>query len=284
MAQQIHWFPGHMSKALKNIDDKLKMVDVVIELLDARAPFSSINEELEKRTVNKKKIIILAKPDLADETSTRIYIDLLKKKYDKVLAINLTDNNAFKAIGKAVLESGKEKQAKEMAKGMKPQPIRTMIIGIPNVGKSSLINRVAKRKAAGVENKPGLTRGEQWIKVDNNFLLLDTPGVLPMNYADRKKAINLALIGSIREDILPNEDLVNYLLDYLRVYYHHALSTRFNLGLDDDNMLIINKICEQRKLLNSSGDFDIARGHSLLLKEFKDGKLGRFSLENELCH
>ena len=207
MGQQIHWFPGHMSKALNEVENKVKLVDVVIELFDARAPLSSINENLSKITQNKKKLIVLTKTDLADPTQTKKWLDVLSKEYDAIISLDLKNNNAENILSKAVIALGKDKWAKEMAKGMKPQPIRTMIIGIPNVGKSSLINRLAKRKAAGVQNKPGYTRGEQWIKVNKDFLLLDTPGILPMSYENRDKAINLALIGSIRDDILPNEQL-----------------------------------------------------------------------------
>ena len=182
MANQIHWFPGHMSKALKEVEEKIKIIDVVIELLDARAPLSSINVQLENLIKNKKRLVILTKPDLADPVETKKWEEFLLTKYDSLLSLNLTDGNATNQIVKAVTELGQDKWAKDKAKGMKPQALKTMIIGIPNVGKSSLINRFAKRKAAGVQNKPGYTRGEQWIKVSNEFILLDTPGILPMNY------------------------------------------------------------------------------------------------------
>ena len=279
MAQQIHWFPGHMNKALNEVENKVKLVDVIIELLDTRAPISSINENLEKLIQNKKKIIVLTKIDLADPEATKKWVEELKKKYDSILTLDLKNNSAEAILSKAVIALGKDKWAKEMAKGMKPQPIRTMIVGIPNVGKSSLINRLAKRKAAGVQNKPGYTRGEQWIKVSNEFILLDTPGILPMNYENKKNAANLALIGSIREEILPNTDLVNILLDYLRKNYPNALLERFKIAEISSYEEVIKAICEVRKLLDSNGGYDIARGESLLLKEFKEGKLGRITLE-----
>ena len=166
-----------------------------------------------------------------------------------------------------------------MAKGMKPQPIRTMIIGIPNVGKSSLINRLAKRKAAGVQNKPGYTRGEQWIKVNKDFLLLDTPGILPMSYENRDKAINLALIGSIRDDILPNEQLGEYLLSFLKNHYPNSLLERYEINEISDRVHVLNQICERRKIVNANGENDLLRAEALLLKEFKDGLLGKITLE-----
>ena len=279
MAQQIHWFPGHMNKALNEVENKVKLVDVIIELLDARAPVSSINENLEKLIQNKKKIIVLTKIDLADPEATKTWVVELKKKYDCILTLDLKNNSAEAILSKAVIALGKDKWAKEMAKGMKPQPIRTMIIGIPNVGKSSLINRLAKRKAAGVQNKPGYTRGEQWIKVNKDFLLLDTPGILPMSYENQKKAANLALIGAIREDILPNEVLGEMLLAYFKIQYPSALFERFGVSEIEDRIKVLNQIAEKRKLVDSVGQNDLIRAEALLLKEFKDGLLGRITLE-----
>ena len=279
MGQQIHWFPGHMSKALNEVESKVKLVDVIIELFDARAPLSSINENLEKLTVNKKKLIVLTKIDLADPEQTKKWANELNKKYDSVICLDLKKNNAEAALSKAVIELGKDKWAKEMAKGMKPQPIRAMIIGIPNVGKSSLINRLAKRKAAGVQNKPGYTRGEQWIKVNKDFLLLDTPGILPMNYENQKKATNLALIGAIREEILPNEKLGEYLLTFLKEHYPDSLFERFDIKEIGDRIAVLNQIAERRKVVTSIGENDLIRAEALLLKEFKDGLLGNISLE-----
>ena len=279
MAQQIHWFPGHMNKALNEVENKVKLVDVIIELLDARAPISSINENLEKLIQNKKKIVVLTKIDLADPEATKQWVEELKKKYDCILTLDLKNNSAEAILSKAVIALGKDKWAKEMAKGMKPQPIRTMIVGIPNVGKSSLINRLAKRKAAGVQNKPGYTRGEQWIKVNKDFLLLDTPGILPMSYENQKKAANLALIGAIREDILPNEELGERLLEYLRNQYPSALNERFGILAIEDRIKVLNQIAEKRKLVDSVGQNDLIRAEALLLKEFKDGLLGKITLE-----
>ena len=279
MGQQIHWFPGHMNKALNEVENKVKLVDVVIELFDARAPLSSINENLGKLTANKKKLIVLTKIDLADPEQTKKWGVELSKRFDKVISLDLKKNNAEIILSKAVMELGKEKHAKEVAKGMKPQPIRTMIIGIPNVGKSSLINRLAKRKAAGVQNKPGYTRGEQWISVNKDFLLLDTPGILPMSYENQKKAANLALIGAIREDILPNEVLGEYLLKFLKEHYPDSLFNRFDIKEIGDRLDVLKQIAERRKIVTSTGENDLLRAESLLLKEFKDGLLGNITLE-----
>ena len=279
MGQQIHWFPGHMNKALNEVENKVKLVDVIIELFDARAPLSSINENLAKITANKKKLVVLTKIDLADPIQNEKWAKELNKRFDSVLCLDLKKNNAETLLSKAVITLGKDKWAKEMAKGMKPQPIRAMIIGIPNVGKSSLINRLAKRKAAGVQNKPGYTRGEQWIKVNKDFLLLDTPGILPMSYENPKKAANLALIGAIREDLLPNEVLGEYLLKFLKECYPDSLLNRFDIKEISDRLTVLNQIAERRKIVNSIGENDLLRAEALLLKEFKDGLLGNITLE-----
>ena len=279
MGQQIHWFPGHMNKALNEVENKVKLVDVIIELFDARAPISSINENLAKITANKKKLVVLTKTDLADPVQTKKWMEVLSKQFDAILSLDLKSSNAESLLSKAVISLGKDKWEKEMKKGMKQQPIRTMIIGIPNVGKSSLINRLAKRKAAGVQNKPGYTRGEQWIKVNKDFLLLDTPGILPMSYENPKKAANLALIGAIREDILPNEQLGEILISFLRTHYPDALKTRFDIENIADRLTVLNQISERRKIVNSNGENDLLRAESLLLKEFKDGLLGKITLE-----
>ena len=275
---QIHWFPGHMKKALNEIEAKIKLVDVIIEILDARAPLSSINPEFEKRTSNKKKLIVVSKSDLADPNETKKWEICLKNRCNSLLILNLTDSRATKIISDEVQKLGEEKHQKEKAKGMKPQPIKAMIIGVPNVGKSSLINRIAKRNAAGVQNKPGYTRGEQYIKVNKDFILLDTPGVLPMNYEDKELAINLALIGSIREEILPNDELVKYLLKYLKKHYPNALKERFDIDDLSDPIQVSELVAKKRGLL-TGGEYDLSKADFLILKEFKEGKLGRITLE-----
>ena len=275
----IHWFPGHMNKALHEVEEKVKVIDVVIELFDARAPKSSINEHLEKVIQHKKKLYVFTKADLADPEQTAKWQKHFRTEDSEVLVVNVNDKNSYNSISNAVIRLGKAKWAKEMARGMKPQPIRTMIIGIPNVGKSSLINLLAKRKAAGVQNKPGYTRGEQWIKVNKDFLLLDTPGILPMSYENQEKAANLALVGSIREDILPNNELVAILLKFLKEHYPNALKERFGIEEINEPKPILEEIANKRGLLAGSGRLDILKAESLLLKEFKDGLLGRISLE-----
>ena len=278
---QIHWFPGHMKKALNEIEAKIKLVDIVIEIIDARAPLSSINPEFKKRINNKKKLLVISKSDLADPIETEKWSIYFKNRVNSLLILNLSDPKAEKRISDEVLKLGEEKHVKEKAKGMKPQPIKAMIIGVPNVGKSSLINRIAKRNAAGVQNKPGYTRGEQYIKVNKDFILLDTPGILPMNYEDKVHATNLALLGSIRDEILPTDELVAALLKYLSKNYPNALVDRFGVNDLSDPYEVCKAVASKRGLL-SGGELDISRAEFLILKEFKEGKLGCITLEKAI--
>lgn len=278
MEKNIHWFPGHMKKALNEIEEKVKLIDVVIEILDARAPLASMNPFLESRIINKPHLIVISKSDLADPLENEKWLSYFKSKGYAVIIGDLKDRNIIRVISKELVALSSAKREKEARRGMKPQPIKSMIVGIPNVGKSTLINKIAKRPSAGVENRPGFTRAEQWIKVDKDFMLLDTPGVLPMNYDSQEEAAKLALIGSIREDILPYDILVNNLLKFLRQYYPNSLKERFGVNEIKDDDTVINEICIKRGLL-SSGQLDFQRGRVLLIKEFKDGLLGRMSLE-----
>lgn len=280
MAKAIHWFPGHMKKAQNEILDKLKLVDCVIELLDARIPFSSRNNFLYKLSNGKKRVIVLTKSDLADPIINDKWINFFKSNGFEALFVDLNKQSDIKKIISCVENVGKEKQKKQILKGMKPQPIRAMIIGIPNVGKSTLINKISGRRAASVMNKPGHTKSQQWIKVSNKFELLDTPGILQSSYEDKDKTINLALTGSINENILPDEELAFYLLDFLKEKYSMLLTKRYNIEIKNDNNELLHDIAIKRGLMEN-GEFNNLRAAKLLLNEFKNGIIGRISLEQE---
>ena len=279
MGNNIHWYPGHMKKATIKIEERIKSVDLVIELLDARAPISSINNDFEKIIGNKKRLLVFTKSDLADKEQTAKWQEYFLRQNKDVLLLDISRDNVSKILTDKIKVYGKDKHDKEIAKGMKPQPIRAMIVGIPNVGKSTLINKLSKRRAAGVENRPGFTRGEQFIKVNNDFLLVDTPGILPMNYEDKKKAANLALLGSIREEILPKYDLVAYLLNNLKAHYPNGLSSRYGIDNIEDIEETINAIGSKRGALKAKGEIDIEKVTSLILSEFRNGLIGKFTLE-----
>ena len=275
----IHWFPGHMKKAINQIEEKVKTVDVIVEIVDARCPISSLNPMLEEKIKNKPRLLVLSKSDLADPKTFSPYDNYFSNLGYKVIIGSLKDAKFSKNIADSIMLLGKDKQDKFISKGMKPQPIKTMVIGVPNVGKSTLINKLAKRSAAGVENRPGYTRAQQWIKV-NNFYLLDTPGILPANYEDKNTATKLALVGSIKEEILPVDVLFDELVNFLRDNYKESLKDRFGINdfQDLDNYQVSSLIAERRGLKRNDA-YDVDKAKVLLLKEFKDGLLGRISLD-----
>ena len=279
MGDAIHWFPGHMTKALREMKEKIKLADVVFELLDTRIPVSSLNEEFEKLVEHKRRVFIFTKADLADPVVTKEWTKKFEKQCKEYIFLDVLHDNVIQILSKKIEEIAEQKHRWEIIRGMKPQPVRVMIIGIPNVGKSTLINRLCKRKAAGVQNKPGFTRGEQFIKINNDFMLIDTPGVLPMSYENKTKAMNLALVGSMKEDILPLDEMASYLIAYLAINYPHALKERFNIEDLNNEEEVLNQIAQRRGLLGPNGTLLTDKAVRLLLKEFRDGKLAKISLE-----
>ncbi len=277
--KQIHWYPGHMKKAQIEVQERLKLVDVIVELLDARIPVSSRNEVLYKITKDKLRLVVLTKTDLADQKETQKWINSFKNEGFSAIFADLNNPNDVKNIIKEVEKLGENKNQKYIAKGMKPQPVRAMIIGIPNVGKSTLINKISGRHAASVQNKPGHTKAQQWIKVSNKFELLDTPGILPPSYEDPKKAVNLALVGSVNTEILPNEELAKQAFDYLKENYPEYLKTRFEyLDLNKDDDACFEEIAYKRGYFSKGGK-DIEKAYKVFLNEVKNGLLGQITFE-----
>ena len=277
--KQIHWYPGHMKKAQIEVQERLKLVDVIVELLDARIPLSSRNEVLFKITKDKLRLVVLTKKDLADPKETEKWVNSFKNHGFSAVFSDLNNSNDVKNIIKEVEKLGENKNQKYIAKGMKPQPVRAMIIGIPNVGKSTLINKVSGRHAASVQNKPGHTKSQQWIKVSNRFELLDTPGILPPSYDDNNKAINLALVGSISQEILPNDELAKIAFNYIKENYEANLKARFEyLDLSKDVDECFKEIAIKRGYLSKGGQ-DIDKAHKVFLNEVKNGLLGQITFE-----
>lgn len=281
MAQQgVHYFPGHMQKALRALENYIKVIDLVVEIVDARAPFSSRNPLLDNLAGDKARLVLLSKMDRADEAVTKQWLEYFSSHGITAVAGNLTQGKFIQILSRAATPLMVKKREKEARFGMKKQPIRTMVIGIPNVGKSTLINNLCGKKKVVVGNKAGVTRAEQWIKLGDDFTILDTPGVLPMNYPDGAMAVRLALLGCMKEEVLPTEDLAYALLGYLKQNYPNALKERFGIenitdGDSDDIFLSIAK----RRLLLEGNEPSLSKACYLLIKEFKDGLLGRFSLE-----
>lgn len=279
MSQQIHWFPGHMMKAQIEIEKKVKLVDCVIELLDARIPHASRNETLFKITQNKLRLVVLTKADLADSIETKKWEKYFENAGSAVIFADLNKSNDIQNIIKQVEKLGEPKQQKLVAKGMKPQPIRAMVIGIPNVGKSTLINKLTKRHSASVQNKPGHTKSQQLIKVSNRFELLDTPGILQNSYEDKNKAMLLALTGSIKSEILPTDEVAEEAYKYLHEYYFDKIKERFTyLENEDSSLEAFSKIARSRGYL-SKGLEDTSKAMEVFLNELKNGQIGRISFE-----
>lgn len=278
--QAVHYFPGHMQKALRKVESFISLVDIVIELVDARAPLSSRNPLLTGLNPSKPRLILLSKDDMADGEVTRLWVDYFRQSGIQCVSANLKKGKLLGLLSSSVDKAIYAKREKEKRLGMKRQPAKAMVIGIPNVGKSTLINSLASRKAANVGNKAGITRAEQWIKLSEDFILLDTPGILPMNYPTPEQAVRLALLGSMREDVMPNDELSERLLSFLRSNYPNSLQNRFEIedisSLPDEE--ILQSIAKRRGLLEN-GAPSSAKASYLLLKEFKDGILGRISLE-----
>lgn len=270
-----------MKKATDELKLKLKQIDLIIEILDARAPISSRNFDLSKLCENKRRIIILNKKDIADLK----YFDENKVKIhenDKVLICSLKEKEDYKIILNEIKNISNEINKKYIDKGMKSRYLNCMVIGIPNVGKSSFINYLSKRNSAPVGNIPGFTKANKWIKVDNLFYLLDTPGILPQKYENNEISVNLALIGCIKQEILPIEDLCFKALDILKSKYLNEFNNKYgvNVKIDDSNIDILKSISKKRGYLLKDGIFDIEKAEILILNDLKNGEICKVFLEN----
>src|SRR5699024_516870 len=232
----IQWFPGHMAKAKREVEEKLKLVDFVMELVDARTPMSSQNPMLQNVLQQKPKMIVMMKKDLADSKMTAKWLTYFKDRGISAIAIDVKDNADIKRVVQSAKEFGQAMTEKLKAKGINPRPPRAMIIGIPNVGKSTLINRLANKKIAQIGDKPGVTNKQQWIKVKNEFELLDTPGILWPKFEDERVGYRLAAIGTIKDQLLPMDDVVAFVIQYLQDYYPEQLEERYGIDRDMEDM------------------------------------------------
>ena len=273
------WYPGHMTKAIRQMKEDIKLIDLVIELLDARIPISSRNPDIDNLGQNKSRLVLLNKADLADEEQNNKWISYFKDKGIIALKINSKNKQGIKEINNAVMVACKEKIERDRKRGIINRPVRAMVVGIPNVGKSTFINAYAGRNCAKTGNKPGVTKGKQWIKLSKTLELLDTPGILWPKFDDKKIGIHLAFIGSMNDNILDISDMAYELIKLLNNIYPDAIKNRYNIEGDEDPVQVLYQVAEVRGCKLKGNQPDLDKTSSIIMDDFRSGKLGRITLD-----
>jgi ribosome biogenesis GTPase A len=273
------WYPGHMTKARRMMQENIKLIDLVIEVVDARAPLSSRNPDIDELGKNKFRIILLNKADLADPKYNTLWTEYFKKKGLLVQEINSRTGAGIKSIQALVQEACKEKIERDRRRGILNRPVRAMVVGIPNVGKSTFINALAGKACTKTGNKPGVTKGKQWIRLNKGLELLDTPGILWPKFEDQKVGERLAVIGSINDEILHMDELAVLVLSYLYKEYPELLKSRYQIELNEDAYVMLQDICVIRRCFQKGEEPDIERAAGMVLEDFRSGKIGRITLE-----
>lgn len=278
---KIQWFPGHMTKAKRMMESQIKLVDVVVEMLDARIPRSSTNPMLQDLLGAKPKVIAINKTDMADGSKTELWFNKIKNSGHPVCKVDCSTGKGVKQMISAIQLAAKPVSDKWLKKGVKNRPVRVMIVGIPNVGKSTLINRLVGKNKVVAADKPGVTRGQQWITIAKGLELLDTPGVLWPKFEDPYVGFALAATGAIKEDIFDWEQMVELLIAFLIEKYPSELQTKYSINLEkSDNVgAVLTKIALSRGCLKSGGVLDLDKVDQLILRDFCTGRLGRFTLD-----
>ena len=274
----IQWYPGHMTKAKRTMKEYIKLIDLIIELVDARAPLASRNPDIDELGAGKARMILLNKADLANERQNEAWTKWFQEQGYAVVKVNSRSGAGLKQIQGTVREACKEKIERNRRKGIINRPIRAMVAGIPNVGKSTFINSIAGKACTKTGNKPGVTKGNQWIRLNKELELLDTPGILWPKFEDQKVGLYLAFIGSINDNILNQEELAMELLKFLLVNYPEALKERYQIA-GEDEVGALTQIARIRACLSKGGEFDLPKAAAILLDDFRSGKLGRITLE-----
>lgn len=277
---QLQWYPGHMTKARRAMESDIKLVDLVIELLDARAPLSSRNPDIDTLGKNKSRMILLNKADLADAKKTEAWAEYFRVRGFQVVLLDSRSGAGLKLVYNGIQEACKEKIERDRRKGIRNRPIRAMVVGIPNVGKSTFINTLAGRVCAKTGNKPGVTKGNQWIRLNKSVELLDTPGILWPKFEDQLVGLRLALIGSIKDDIINIEELAYELVSFLKKEYPAILQERYDFSPAEDNYEVLKQIAQVRHCLLKGGEWNTEKASAILLDDFRSGKLGRLSIES----
>lgn len=276
----IQWYPGHMTKAKRMMQEDIKLIDIVVELLDARAPLSSKNPDIDRLAGSKYRLVLLNKYDLADRRRTVLWEKYFKEKGYAVVCLDSRKNTGMKVVTDTIREACREKTERDRKRGIINRPLRAMVVGIPNVGKSTFINSYAKKACTKVGNKPGVTKGKQWIRLGGNVELLDTPGILWPKFEDQQVGLRLAYIGSINDDIVTKSELALGFIEFLQNNYCNALADRYNINIETDKAYkILEEIAVQRKCLLKGGQPDIDKASNLLFEDFRSGRLGNITLE-----
>ena len=275
----LQWYPGHMTKAKRQMQEDLKLIDLIIELVDSRIPLSSRNPDIDELGKNKARLILLNKSDLADERYNEQWSAYFQKKGFYVVKVNAKSGAGLKSIQGVIQEACKAKIERDRRRGIKNRPIRAMVVGIPNVGKSTFINSYAGKACAKTGNKPGVTKGKQWIRLNKTLELLDTPGILWPKFEDQEVGKRLAFIGSIKDEILNLEELSLELLDYIRTNYPGLLNTRYGIEEEGTPVSLLEAVADKRKCLIRGQEIDYAKAAGIVMEEFRNGKIGRITLE-----
>ena len=273
------WYPGHMTKARRQMQEDLRLIDLMIELVDARVPAASRNPDIDELGKNKARLILLNKSDLADERGNDAWMEYFKGKGYSVVKVNSRSGAGMKAINSAVQEACKEKIERDRKRGILNRPVRAMVVGIPNVGKSTFINAYAGRACAKTGNKPGVTKGKQWIKLSKTVELLDTPGILWPKFDSEIVGRNLALIGSMNDEVINIEDLAFEAVTFLKNNYSGNLSERYGVDEDEETLEIMDAIAAKRGCLKRGAMTDYEKLAGIILDDFRSGRIGRITLE-----
>lgn len=274
------WYPGHMTKAKRAMKEDIKLVDLVIELVDARVPISSRNPDIDELGKQKARLIVLNKSDLADKKKNEYWKTYFQQKGYQAVCLDSRSGAGMKAVHGAIQEACKEKIERDRRRGILNRPVRAMVVGIPNVGKSTFINTLAGKACAKTGNKPGVTKGNQWIRLNKSVELLDTPGILWPKFEDQEVGLHLAYIGAIKDDILNIEELAMELIRFLKKEYAGSLEKRYNMEVEEEEYECLKQIAKSRSCLLKGGAYDTEKASALLVEDFRSGRLGQITVES----
>lgn len=275
----IQWYPGHMTKAKRAMKEDIKLIDLIVELVDARVPLASRNPDIDELGKGKARLILLNKSDLANEACNEAWTRYFRDKGFFVVKVNSKSGAGLKQINGIVQEACREKLERDRRRGILNRPVRAMVVGIPNVGKSTFINSFAGKACAKTGNKPGVTKGNQWIRLSKTLELLDTPGILWPKFEDQQVGLLLAFIGSINDEILNKDELALELLKFLKQHYVQVLEERYQIAGEEEPVKMLGRIAETRGCLLKGGELDLSKAAGILIDDFRSGRLGRITLE-----